>query len=69
MSTLHYALENVADLYVNKHRKIRHYRARSTEGRRKRNNAKSLFFTLPGAYVICTIIAMLYYTHSIGNQP
>ena len=35
MSTLHCALENGADLYVNEHQKILHYRARSTEERRK----------------------------------
>ena len=29
MSTLHCALENGADLYVNERQKIRHYRARS----------------------------------------
>ena len=33
MSTLHCALENGADLYVNERQKIRHYRARSTESR------------------------------------
>ena len=42
MSTLHCALENGADLYVNERQKILHYRARSTEERR-RKNAKSLF--------------------------
>ena len=31
VSTLHCALENGADLYVNERQKIRHYRARSTE--------------------------------------
>ena len=46
MSTLHCALENGADLYVNERQKLRHYRARSTEERRKKKNAKSLFFTL-----------------------
>ena len=30
VSTLHCALENGADLYVNELQKIRHYRARST---------------------------------------
>ena len=34
--TLHCALENGADLYVNERQKIRHYRARSTEERRRR---------------------------------
>ena len=33
MSTLHCALENGTDLYVNERQKIRHYRARSTEER------------------------------------
>ena len=37
MSTLHCAQENGADLYVNERQKIRHYRARSTEERRKPN--------------------------------
>ena len=37
MSTLHCALENGADLYVNERQKIRHYRARSTEERRMPN--------------------------------
>ena len=64
MSTLHYTLENGADLYVNEHQKIQHYHARSTEERRRMSNS----FTLRGAYVNCAIIAMLY-THSIGNQP
>ena len=36
MSTLHCALENGADLYVNEHHKIRHDRARSTEERIKK---------------------------------
>ena len=39
-------LENGADLRVNERQKIRHYRARSTEERRrirKKKNAKSLF--------------------------
>ena len=35
MGTLHCALENGADLYVNERQKIRHYRARSTEERRR----------------------------------
>ena len=34
MSTLHCALENGVDLYVNERLKIRHYRTRSTEERR-----------------------------------
>ena len=36
MSTLQCVLENRADLYVNERQKIRHYRARSTEERRRR---------------------------------
>ena len=43
MSTMHCTLENGADLYVNERQKIRHYRTRSTEERRKKN-AKSQFF-------------------------
>ena len=75
MGTLHCALENGADLYVNECQKIRHYRARSTEERRrirrirrkKKNNAKSRFFISRCVYVNLRYIAMLY-THSIGNQ-
>ena len=37
VGTLHSALENGADLYVNERQKIRHYFARSTEERRRRN--------------------------------
>ena len=58
MGTLHCALENGSDLYVNERQKIRHYHARSTEERRRRRrkkNAKSQFFML--------------YTHFIANQP
>ena len=62
MSTLHCALENGADLYVNECQKIRHYRARSTEERRRNNYAKLRFFTSRGAYVKLRYIAMLY-TH------
>ena len=43
VSTLHCRLENGADLYVNERQKIRNYRARSTEERRKKKNAKSHF--------------------------
>ena len=63
VSTLHCALENGADLHVNEHQKIRHYRARSTEERRirrRRKNAKSRFFTSRGAYVNLRYMAMLY---------
>ena len=48
MSTLHCALENGADLYVNEHQKIRHYRARSTEERRMPNRD---FLLRAGVYV------------------
>ena len=73
MGTLHFVLENGANLYVNDCQKIQHYRARSAEERRRRRrrkkkNAKSRFFTLRGAYVKLRYIAMLY-THSIGNHP
>ena len=45
MSTLHCALENGADLYVNERQKIGQYHARSAEERRrKKKNAKSRFF-------------------------
>ena len=41
VGTLHCALENEADLYVNERQKMRHYRARFAEERRKRRkNAK-----------------------------
>ena len=55
MSTLHCALENGADLYVNERQKIRHCCARSAEERRiirirrKKKNAKSRFLTSCGA--------------------
>ena len=69
VSTLHYALENGADLHVNERQNIRHYRPRSTEERRRRKkNVKSRFFTSRGAYVNLRYIAMLY-TYSIGNKP
>ena len=57
MGTLYCTLENEADLYVNEHQKIRrHYRARSTEERRrkirrKKKNAKSCFFNSRVAYI------------------
>ena len=47
MGTLHCALENGADFYVNERQKIRHYRARTAEDRnedsRKKKNAKWRF--------------------------
>ena len=68
MSTLHCALENGADLYVNE-RKIRHYPARSAEERRRKEECQiAIKNTSRGAYVKLRYIAMLY-THSIGNQP
>ena len=63
MGTLHCALENGADLYVNERQKIRHYCVRSAEERRRKKNAKSRFLLRAVRY-----IAMVY-THSIGNQP
>ena len=42
MGTLHCALENGVDLYVNERQKIRHYRARSTEERRIRRKRRML---------------------------
>ena len=69
MGTLHCALENGADLYVNERQKIRHYRARSAEERRRRKRMPNrYFFTSRGAYIKLCYVAMLY-THSIGNQP
>ena len=73
MSTLHCTLENGADLYVNEHQKIRHYRTVYLRKKKKKKeeeekNAKSRIFTLRVAYVNCAIIVMLY-THLIGNQP
>ena len=43
MGTLNCALENGADLYVSERQKTQHYCARSTEERRRKKNAKSLF--------------------------
>ena len=51
------ALENGADLYVNERQKIRHYRARCTEERRRKKNAKSRFFTSSCAEVKLHYIA------------
>ena len=43
--TLHCALENGADLYVNESQKMRHYHTRSAEERRiRKKNAKSRFY-------------------------
>ena len=60
MSTLHCALENGADL-LNECQKIRHYRARSTEERRRRMPNSDFFYS-------ASIIIVMLYTHSIGNQ-
>ena len=70
VGTLHCALEKGADLYVNERQKIQHYRARSTEERRRirRRMPNRYFFTSRGAYINLRYLAMLY-THSIGNQP
>ena len=47
VGTLHCALENGVDLYfVNEPQEIRHYRAMSTEERRRKKNAKLRFFLL-----------------------
>ena len=43
MGTLHCALENGADLYVNERQKIQHYRARSAEERRRMPNSDFYF--------------------------
>ena len=69
MGTLHCALENGSDLYVNKRQKIDTI-ALGLLKKEEEEEAKSLFFTSSGAYVNLRYIAMLYiYTHSIGNQP
>ena len=72
MSTLHCTLENGADLYVNEHQEIRHYRARSAEERRKKEKEEEcqivLFYFARCVRNIALYIAMLY-THSNGNQP
>ena len=52
---------------VNERQKMRHYRARSAEERRRRKNAKSRFFTSRGAYINLRYITIIY-THSIANQ-
>ena len=70
MGTLHCALENGADLYINERQKIRHYRARSTEGLEEegRRMPNRDFFTSRGAYVNLRYIAMLYTNSIIGYQ-
>ena len=55
MSTLHCALENGVDLYVNERQKIRHYCARSTEDialgllKKEEECQIAIFFTSRGA--------------------
>ena len=46
VSTLHCALENGVDLYVNEHQEIRHYRVRSAEERRRMPNIDFLLRTV-----------------------
>ena len=41
VGTMHCALENLADLYVNERQKILYYRASSTEERRRRKKKKN----------------------------
>ena len=59
VSTLHCVLENGSNLHVNEHQKIQNCCTRSTEERRRKKNVKLRYFTLRGAFVNCTIIAML----------
>ena len=61
MGTLHCALVNGADLYVSERQKIRHYRARSAEERRKKN-AKSRFFYF--VWCVCKIALYSDIIHS-----
>ena len=70
MGTLHCALENGADLYVNECQKMRDYLARSTEEerrrrrirRRKKKNAKWRFF-----YFARCIRKLRYYSDVIHS--
>ena len=66
MGTLHCALENEADSYINECQVIRLERRRKKTTKKK--NAQLRFFTSRGAYVNCAIIAM-FCTRSIGNHP
>ena len=72
MGTLHCALENGADLYVNELQKMQHYHASSTEERRIRRKEEEecqiAIFNFAQCVRKLRYIAMLY-THSIGNQP
>ena len=69
MNTMHCALENGANLYVNECQKIRHYRARSAEERRRKKKAKSRFFLHRAVRTENRAIIAMLYTHSIGNHP
>ena len=60
VGTLHCTLEKGADLYVNERQKMRHYRARSAEERRRKKECQIAIFTLRGAYVNLRYISMLY---------
>ena len=60
MGTLRCALENGADLYVNERQKIRHYRARSAEERRReRRRMLNRIFTSRGVYENFRYIALI----------
>ena len=65
MGTLHCALVNGADLYVSERQKIRHYRARSAEERRKKN-AKSRFFYF--VWCVCQIALYSDIIHSFDRK-
>ena len=70
MGTLHCALENGADLYVNERQydtiALGLLKKEEEELEERRMPNQPIFFSR-GAYVNYTIMAMLY-THSIGNQ-
>ena len=62
MSTLHCALENGADLYVNECQKIRYYRARSAEEKRRR--MPNHYFLLRVGRCVCKIALYSDVIHS-----
>ena len=64
MGTLHCALQNGVDLYVNECQKIRHYRTRSIEERRRRMPNRDFFY-----FVRCVRKIALYsdVIHSIAS--
>ena len=62
MSTLHCTLQNGVDLYVNKRQKIRHYRGRSAEERRRRMPNRDIFF-----YFVRYIRKLHYYSDVIHS--